>query len=862
MSLLKYGKRYKSLIIIFYLIILLLVLRNNFSMLKIQTEWSRDDREWKYHEWEISSVEINGVPQKMYEEYPSYEYAALKYFPQKNYEPIVIQNGEWSERAMDACVVTIAIGNTRLYSQQLPIKNGTIRVENMEKIWDRANFLYYGYYVLLVIVLGIGILGTAAAIARYRDCLSERAAAIVFFLKKKRFFLLLCLGTGAAYLFLCFLYLQNGGYFFGGSFFLQRSERCVYVGAVFLVLITSAFLLKDKRHAILVTCIAAIPLFFSLHDITLFQSKDEANNIMEQMWLSTDVFRHWSFGNARTNYLIMGTIWKLIPERYAMFGKDVHVYAMGTIEPVRMNAFQLSKLIHWGCGFVISMLMVAYIQIRLVAVKDGVHKSVCLLLLYVGLFTLPIWNLAMLNYNYDLFSMLFCVFAMILCIDYLASGRSRCKIMALLLMGFAIQEKETPIVYMLIMMAVLTACDLNKQVPKKTELIVSDFLLFFGAPLLPILATDVWVTNVLRGGCRVDDPLIHSVRIIDKMFEYLVNKISDNVNSYVSLTVMYLLVLAAGAVLAFLAQRLRRSLATEKGALVYIAWFLSIFLCTNIGVIGYKKTAPHEGAFWSNQYVSAFLENIYGYISYVPTVYIAVCMGLLAYIVMGRKRFRLTASEKMIGMASSTVIGGVTLCNVIAGCLQDMRVLSGRYQNIQQLVNAVCILLLLSIFLNGSRLLLCAAACSGMVLETVWSAPGYTLFYPVWRTDLYKDGYLIEDDWGVGNGIAGEMVEEYCIQNGIPLDGAHIYTSNLTPWGGNTYGIGYRALKSAVETKECEWDDNDFYVVFSNSISWNNVQVVIPEEIVPVMTITYKNVERAWIYQGSQLKNCYPFTEW
>ena len=106
------------------------------------------------------------------------------------------------------------------------------------------------------------------------------------------------------------------------------------------------------------------------------------------------------------------------------------------------------------------------------------------------------------------------------------------------------------------------------------------------------------------------------------------------------------------------------------------------------------------------------------------------------------------------------------------------------------------------------------------------------------------------------------MIEKYCIEHGISFENAHIYSSNFTPWGDNNYGIECQYLKTAVENKSCEWDDNDFYVVFSNSIPENNVQVVIPEEIVPIMTIRYRGVERGWIYQGSQLRDCYPFDEW
>lgn len=861
---LKSGKRYKSIIVFFYLIVLMLVFRNNFGMLKIQTEWDRDDREWKYHKWELSSIEIDGMPQQMYEAYPKYEYTALKYSPGNSYEPIVIRDGEWSKRGMDECVVTIALGNTKLYSQSLAIMDDTIYVDHLgQEVWDRANLLYYGYYILLFVVLGAGILGAAAVFGSCRDRMESTVRNLTAFLKSKRRFLICCFGVGFVYLFLCFLYLKSGNYFSGGSSFLQRAENCAYAGAVITLYVVSLLLLKDRRHALAVTCLAAIPLFFSIHDITLFQSKDEANNIMEQMWLSTDTFRHWSFGNARTNYLIMGTAWKLIPEKYAMIGPEpVYVYGMWKIDPLHMNAFQLSKLIHWDCGFIVSIFMAAYIHARLFTAKKRIHNSVFLLLLYFGLFTLPIWNIGMLNYNYDLFSMLFCVFGLVMCIDYLVSGSSRCKITALLLMGFAIQEKETVIVYMLIMMAVLIACDITRRASQKTSLIVSDCILFFLAPLLPILVTDVWVTNVLRGGCQTDDPVINSICILDKMFEYLLNSMSIGVNRYIGLAMMYLLILAGGSVLAFLANRVQKHLLKKEGTIAYAACFLMLFLFTNIGVIAYKKTAPHAGAIWSNGYINAFLENIYGYVSYVPTVYFVICAALLLYIVVCRKRIDLTEQEQIIVMASATVVGGVTLCNIIAGCLQDMRVLSGRYQNIQQMINAICILMLLGIFLNGFRLMIGAAVCLGLFLETVWSAPGYTLFYPIWRTDLYEDGYLLEDDWGVGNGIAGEMVEDYCIRNRISFSGAHIYTSNLTPWGGNTYGIGFQSLKSAVEDKTCEWDDNDFYVVFSNSISENNVQIVIPEEISPIMSIKYKNVERAWIYQGSQLKNCYPFTEW
>lgn len=852
MNFLNSNKLFKMLIIVLYVIILMIMIRNHVGLLKIQTDWYRDDTEWKYHEWENPSIEVSGVSWPVYEGYPQYEYTTIKYVPGEKYEPIVITNPSWSEWDKESCDIYISLGNTVIYQDILPIVNDTITIENLSDTWKNAEKIYYAYHFFLFILLALGFAAGVLIIWQYYKNLAEGCHRILTWLSDRKKKLIPTAVICLLYLIGCLLWLQNSNYLIGELVFLPRLELCVYIGAVLLVFGISLYSLKSWRHALLITCIAAIPLFFSLHDVTLFQSKDEMNNIKEQLWFSQDTLRHWSFGNARTNYLIMGTIWKLIPEKYALVG----------IEPVHLNAFQFSKVIHWMCGFVISMIMIVHIHCRIIKPQNMMHKEVSLLLLLVGVFTLPVWNMGMCNYNYDLFSMLFCVFGFFLCMDYLLTGQERCKWLSLLVMGLALQEKEFVIVYLLLVMVAFLAYDMIWKYSKRKTDIFLDSLLIYLLPFLPLAITDVWVLSALRGGRNSMESFSRTVLIFTKCMEMIIHKLQIVLNSYETWILTYMVIVIAGIIAAMAGKFLIRKLAERNRSVILISVLLFVFFLLNAVAAVYMGYAAGLDVERGGDVVRIFMENTYGYGSFVPTVYLLSGLLLAVYLAVFKKSIRLSNWEKLTGVLAATILGGVTWCNIIAGCFQDRRILTGRYQNIQQLLNMFSIIILVVIFVKNYRAIVAALIGVGAFLETIWSAPGYTVFYPIWNRSIYSEDYMLYDDWGVGNGLAGEMIEDYCIENNIPFEGANMYSSNYTEWGDNNYGISLQPMKTAVLNKQCEWDENDFYVVFSNSILENNVQFVIPDDVVPAMTIKYRGVERIWIYQGGQVKDCYPFTEW
>lgn len=838
--------------VILYIIFLLVLLRNDVRYLKIQTVWYHDDTEWKYHEWGLSEIRADGTVLETQEAYPDIIYSCIPYSPSVSFKTIQISNPGWKEAGLDSNRVSLALGNFKLFEAQLEITDESVILDNLEAVWSEASILYYGYVVLLAATFAVGIFVIWRWFASNHKALARGCRACGEWCHKNRKTLIVWSGIFLTYAVVSLIVLKTGHFFEDQQGFLPRLEWCVYIGAVLCIYVVSYCLLKSRRAAILTTLLACVPLFLSIHDITLYQTKDERNNITELMWLSQDVFRHWSFTNAWTHYLLMGTAWKLLPEKFAMVG----------IYPIHMNAFQTAKVIHWLCGFFVTMGMTVTAY-RSFPSKEGKLSKWNLSMLFLAVFSLPVWVLGMKMYNYDLFSMLFCVCGVLYGINYLFEPKMSSKTGALLCMGFALQEKEFVIVYMLIIMVLMLARDVycNKR---KLFVILADSLSIYLLPLIPIVFTDYWVSMILRGGDRAVDGFRHCLSAYTKCPSIVFTKMGLLLDPYRLFGITYIGVIA-GAIFAIVIFRYALCKLYEKKKLMLLStMFLGLFVC--MGVMGVvfafkRENIPME----EGGYAAAhpLLANVYGYIGYVPTVYLLIVCILFLYLLLKKSKNMLQGRQEIMFFIAAVILGGITWVNILLGGYQNaLEILEYRYQNIQQLLNIICIWLLICLFVKTKKMLIGGIIFAGTLLETVWSLPGFVIFYPLWNVTIYKEGFLIQDDAGMGNGTAGEKIEEYCLKNGISLQDANIYSTNFTPWGDNNYGINCQYLKNAVQNKDCKWRDNDFYVVFSNSIMENNVQVVIPEDIVPIMKIQYRGVDRIWIYQGIQLKDCYPFDEW
>ena len=327
--------------VILYIVFLLVLLRNDVRYLKIQTVWYHDDTEWKYHEWELSEIRADGEALETQEAYPDIIYSCIPYSPAVSFKTIQISNPGWKEAGLDSNRVSLALGNFKLFEAQLEITDESVILDNLEAVWSEASILYYGYVALLAVTFAAGIFAIWRWFASNHKVLARGCVSCGEWCRKNRKMLIAWCGIFLLYAVISLIVLKTGRFFEDQQGFLPRLEWCVYIGAVLCIYVVSYCLLKDRRAAILTTLLTCVPLFLSIHDITLYQTKDERNNITELMWLSQDVFRHWSFTNAWTHYLLMGTAWKLLPEKFAMVG----------IYPIHMNAFQTAKVIHWLCGF-------------------------------------------------------------------------------------------------------------------------------------------------------------------------------------------------------------------------------------------------------------------------------------------------------------------------------------------------------------------------------------------------------------------------------------------------------------------------------------------------------------------------------
>lgn len=88
---------------------------------------------------------------------------------------------------------------------------------------------------------------------------------------------------------------------FNFDLYVQKEEWYFYWMALSIMGIMSWNNLKDRRLTFALTVVFAVPLYFSVGCLSSYFTADEPRAISEQLYLSSDVLRHWALGSRRNN---------------------------------------------------------------------------------------------------------------------------------------------------------------------------------------------------------------------------------------------------------------------------------------------------------------------------------------------------------------------------------------------------------------------------------------------------------------------------------------------------------------------------------------------------------------------------------
>lgn len=624
----------------------------------------------------------------------------------------------------------------------------------------------------------------------------------------------------------------------------------------------------------------------SLYGIETFLTVDEERGILEQLDLGNDILRHFfKYSESRSNYLIMGTVWKLLP--------NVKRFS-------DTSAIQMAKVMHWYCGALFIMCISSLFVKILKAYEVRRWNKLFFIFAYTICFTNPLVLLALSNYNYDLFALLFSVWSVLLCIYGYKKKRIRMIYAAVCLGALASQEKFTtavPAMLVVIVIGGYLLIENYKTFSKQTYMLILKYVVKASALAMFVWwGTIFWVSNVLRNGCFPSVSFTEIGRPAGDFFSFATG-IKIWKNGRMAGLFSFVTMIIATFVAVVVMRKLHDFLESEKPICVKLrnnytrAVGILILFTLVLGVLG-TYLIPY--AYMDGVYEA--IENVYvgkrvtgitlhfnesSYILHqlkfivamfimfynsVPTVYVVIAFGLGVWLCTGDKKNRCGMIELLYLIFGFLLFAAYGFINLT---------LLNRYINF---ATVLAELLLFIMFFKSSFFAFTYSRFSLAILVLLASAecltfgPSHVTYWPVWNVLPYYDTnekgtFLInwQGGWGDHVAIAGEKIEDYCKKNHIDPDDITIYTNYVGDWLTNDKGLtvkrmpGYRKKRTdkypTINLKNVQLDDNSFFVFSKWGFRWGSVPYELPDGFLsPVIEVKYRGATECWIYKGSDLK--------
>lgn len=646
---------------------------------------------------------------------------------------------------------------------------------------------------------------------------------------------------------------------FGLDIYIKDSELILWLLASS---ITSSYIWSRSgkgKEAICSCFIVSVCIFFAIARMTVFYTIDEVRAFREQMNLSTDVLRHWEINNAHTNYLIMGTIWSLMPDFI--------------VENLNIVEGQFAKILHWSAGFVITQIIIRVVDEKLTE-KSKIHREIKLMLIYAMIFTLPVYKLAMKSYNYDLFSMLFGILSILLVLVMLERDNYGYGIMAIISGALAVQEKviAAPVVFIaevLFSVYILGSKNSNNLIDSIVRRLKISCMAI-GIEIGVYFFTRWWVLDILRAGRSIAFSWERTTRQIVYASETLVRKIGlfEGVHPQLLQVIEILFQIVLLTIMVFVIQYtikiLDVSFINMVGSKISGALLL---ILTLVGIV--LNFVPENTIRLDNRLLLWFLQYDRIIIGAITTIGLFMVFYLSFKLLFGGIRLNLT----ILGILY--IMFGNFFLYALTGL--DTKANNSRMLNL--FILGMQILLLIVILNNDIRLIpykimklwsVGMASAVFLVAETLWGGPfADTIFYPFWNVSIYKKE--VEGGWGSIISAAGYKIIDYCKENGILLNDAIIYSLYHGRWPDNTYDLpinsvvinGEGNLQYITDYYEVPehppyFADNEFLIYDNYGIN-RGLYVELTElpddrKIKPIFYISYRGAVAARVYQGSQLK--------
>mgnify|MGYP001623806876 CR=1 FL=1 len=780
--------------------------------------------------------------------------------------------------------------NISLNVGNIPIKTyiNNSKINSIELFGDYADSLSIkvtiircSYILLIALVAFISILLLIKLINQKTIICKKK---LYLFCVKNRYILYAALGEGLWGL-ICYSYrdiltIENMGF-----------------GALAIIIFFWIFSMNlQKKLLIAYFLLIMVVVFFAMNDITSFLTVDEERAINEQAYLSEDILRHWSFFNARTNYVIMGSFWTIIRLFVPNLNGDV--------------VLQLSKMGHFIIGSILILGLIDIVVYKLLCEEPMEKKKTIFakMVIFVSFMILPVFERALNNYNYDLFSIVFSLYTCVFILLAYQKKSDSYGCMGIVTGTLAVQEKSIASPYFYLAIITFILIKIQRLTKEKYNLRMHTLIVgraFLTAYLTSFLTS--WVVMcVLRKGDYYNisfaDILGPEVNLFTDALKNHLTMFTERQILYGStISVVFLILIFTiifNKIYTFAKNntRLLKIIHLFKAKGLFFICIICIFAII-IGIVytyfrpyaylypiyeanGLEYFVPNTSVttlsmhYMSSDYLHHLLKSVLAmyvvFVNSIPTSFLCLFIGAA---VICKRHFGL------MGRCSVPIICMITLSSILMQIgygILNMEP-NSRYQNVYVIVTIFLILIIILkkslAYSNSIKYYVVLGIILGMaILETNIYGPSYSTFIPVWNRVAASYDYVVPGKmvigwyggWGEHFMQAGSSIEKYCEQHDIDVESISIYTNyHGGRWLNNRSNIVFKSfpgLRRSVSEEFSDYDDEaisisdkDFYVFTRWGLTWKSSPFDLPTDIEPIITIKYGANEEMWIYQGSQL---------
>lgn len=605
-------------------------------------------------------------------------------------------------------------------------------------------------------------------------------------------------------------------------------EKGEFIAWVFGISIAACFIRHRcsnvTQFAVAIICVG-ICLFFSVCKLTNYCTVDESRAIKEQLYLQTDPLRHWLMTESRTNYLLMGTFWTFAPSAFIC-------------DWLGVSSIQLAQLMFWMLGFCVVQLII-YCTYNLFAkcVSKG-FLPVMLVGCYIVILNIPLLNMALKNYTYDMFSMMFGILGIVQLVSFTIEPKKTYGVLSVIALVLSVQEKVICAPVLLISIF-LYAFILSKGDRKDFGRNVIYAVLIAWTVSF---CTHWWVLDILRLG---NYPPMSAGEIVGAVFAAIAMVFSKTGISFLQsnvavLCIILLLLLFVGRKVIYAFQKVYTKNEEVINAGINFAVFGWIFVGI---VVTFFEIPDSMGTIltWMLEYPARIVNAL-------PTIVLAgvlleilwiknpICSFIMLYCTYANTILYMIDLKHIWIKYSNIYVGVICLC----GCYGLIQAGDFLWKNM----------------LGKKKLCIIIATIIAVltVSETMPSMPAYTYFAPYWNFSIYYKK-PINYGWGEYISVAGEKIAKYCVQNGIDINKSVLYRGYHGDWN-NSLFKNYNNVANAIGKDAFLIKDNDFILIDNYVL---NIRKYVTESelngIEPIDVIKYRGIVMVKIYKGEQLRD-------